>query len=130
MEKTLNFQLHPSKQQYGLDTLLLLLTFLLLFPLLSWPWLLLYFLVAALWLGLLHHRGKTTKSLSYAMGQWWLVEQEKRTPMAWRTGSVRRAQLILWRYGRWPWQQLLIRPDSLAAGQYQQLLRAMASHAL
>lgn len=123
-----SFSLRPSQQQKRLDGAFLLLSLALLTPLLSFVWLL--FCAACMLVAWRFIRKQTISGeLSFRAGQWWWA-QPALQPLKWRVGSVRRHNLIIWRYGRWPWQRLLIRPDSLPAGQFQQLLRELQLHPL
>ena len=64
--------------------------------------------------------------IRFAKGTWWLdVTGSAPVSLEWRTGSVRRKNVIIWQYGKWPWQRLIIRPDSLPEGEYQRLVKAL-----
>ncbi|QQD22128.1 hypothetical protein GJQ54_10310 [Oceanospirillaceae bacterium ASx5O] len=117
--------LQPSRRQRWLDAAFMAVTLGLLWPLLSLAELAALALVwGSLWWwrqrrhwqrAYLHHDGSG----------WWLEAGGQRQPLVWRTGSSRRAGLISWRYGVWPWQRLLIRADSLPAADFQRLLKAL-----
>lgn len=113
-----------SRRQGQLDVLFAGLTLLLLWPLLSGAeWLLL--LLAAAALCYCGRRSWSPVQLGCRAGQWWWRHHGVVRPLRWRPGSVRRPGLIIWQYGRWPWQRLLIRPDSLPVGDYRRLLLAL-----
>lgn len=116
-----SFDLQGSLRQRSVD-----LAFVALSLALSWPYLtaLEWSLAALLGTLLLVSIAPSTGRLQWLpQGVWYLSTAGHRQPLTWRTGSVLRPELIIWRYGRWPWQRLLIRPDSLAAGEFRLLLR-------
>ena len=61
------------------------------------------------------------------LADWQLIRDDGScTSVRWRVGSVRRSQVLLLRYGIWPWQGLIIRPDCFANPQdYRTLMRAL-----
>lgn len=132
MESLHSFKLGSSKRQSFVEGMLLLIMVLLLWPLLSLLWAALLIVVAiGLWGWSSRQRQYRFNNLSIQLqaGRWWLLTPAPQL-MQWRTGSVRRHQLIIWRYGRWPWQRLVIYPDALAAGEFQQLQRQLALNPL
>jgi len=49
-----------------------------------------------------------------------------RLPVRWRSGSVRRADVLILEWSFWPWQRLMIRPDSLSSAEdYRRLTAAL-----
>lgn len=120
-----SFLLRPSKRQQRLDGAFVLISLLLLAPFIGWLGLFVSLALAVLIYCWQHTTQTLAGRLCWQDGQWWLVGVIPQL-LLWRVGSVRRRDLIIWRYGRWPWQRLHIRPDNLAAGQFQQLLRELA----
>lgn len=122
-----NFVVNPSPTQLQLDSLWWLLSLLLCVLLVENVWWCLALTLAAVLgvVGLYWHFQRQTAVVLYQQAGHWYLNQRQALP--WRTGSVKRASVIIWQYGRWPWQRLYIRPDSLAAGQYRELLVALAS---
>ena len=120
------WDLKRSKRQGWLNVGFMVLTGALLWPYLNaieWAAVLLLWSALSLWVG---RRSWRQARLRYAQQTWWLdIEQRPPQRLLWRVGSVRRQQLIIWKYGIWPWQRLLIRPDSLPAGDFQRLLKAL-----
>lgn len=114
----------PSRQQKITEAVLVLVTLLMLQPLLNWPELALLLVLLALFL-LALWRGRQTVELRYNHSQWYLKNTHINKSIQWRTGSVRRKNLIIWRYGVWPWQRVVIYPDSLPQGEFRLLLKAL-----
>lgn len=118
--------LYRSKRQGWLNVGFMLLSAALLWPYLSaveWAAVLLLWSALSLWVG---RRRWRQARLRYAQQSWWLdIDQRPPLRLVWRAGSVRRRHLIIWQYGRWPWQRLLIRPDSLPAGEFSRLVKAL-----
>jgi len=42
---------------------------------------------------------------------WWVLQRNQKVPVSFRSGSIRRRQLIVLVWGFWPWQVIIIRPD-------------------
>ena len=42
---------------------------------------------------------------------WWVLQRNQKVPVSFRSGSIRRRQLIVLVLGFWPWQVIIIRPD-------------------
>lgn len=126
MEKLNSWTLYPSKQQSYWEVLLLLLTMAMLWPFLniiSWLVLLVLFSVVAIFAW---RQRQNLRVLMQQENHWWLLQNLTKTELQWRTGSVRSKNLIIWRYGKWPWQRLIIHPDSVSKAEYQQLLYQLA----
>lgn len=117
------WRLHPSRYQRRLDGAFLLLAVALLWPLLSvTEWLLCLIALALLWCVI---QRKTVLRLRFDGQYWWLIRDENARMIRWRSGSIRRRDLIIVRWGFWPWQALMIRPDSLShVDEFRQLQRA------
>lgn len=116
--------IQPSRQQKITEAALVLVSLLILQPLLSWPVLALLFVVLYSFLILMWCTRKSVE-LQRNPSSWQLKNNHKITSIQWRTGSVRRKNLIIWRYGFWPWQRLVIYPDSVAEGEFRLLLKAL-----
>src|SRR5690554_6290699 len=70
-------------------------------------------------------RTRKTVELQRNPSSWHLKKDSVIHSIQWRAGSVRRKNLIIWRYGFWPWQRLVIYPDSVAEGEFRLLLKAL-----
>lgn len=114
-----------SLRQNGYNAAFCLLSLAMLWPYLAWFYelaLLLFFSAQLLWMA----RPQTAQLYLTAQGFYWQRAHKPVQSLPWRVGSVRRKDLIIWRYGVWPWQRLLLRPDSLEEGAFAELLRALA----
>ena len=121
---TQQWQISPSPFQTRLTALFLLCSWLLLTPLFSWITLgLLALIFITSFLGWYQHL--SPKVISHS-SQGWRLHQSTTRPLYWRAGSIKRPKLILWKYGVWPWQCLIIRPDSVATNEFTQLQRLLA----
>lgn len=126
MEKLTNWPLYPAKQQSYWEALLLMLTLLLIWPFLSavvWCAIALCLSAVAGWQW---RQRQQVRILQWQAPQWILIVEGRRRELIWRSGSVRRKHLIIWRYGFWPWQRLIIRPDNLPNGAFRTLLSQLA----
>lgn len=57
---------------------------------------------------------------------WWLEHAGQRQALRFYPGSVRRRQLVILRTSRWPWQSLVIHPDSVqTADDFRRLKAAL-----
>src|SRR5690554_1021807 len=56
---------------------------------------------------------------------WHLRHHSLIRDIQWRSGSVRRKSLVIWRYGTWPWQRVVVYPDSVKRGEFRLLLKAL-----
>ncbi|MEN9463952.1 MAG: hypothetical protein RL217_133 [Pseudomonadota bacterium] len=120
-----SWMLRTSIRQNGYNAAFCLLSLAMLWPYLAWfYWLTLLLLFSALlvWLA----RPQRTQLYLTAQGFYWQRAGKTVQNLPWRVGSVRRNDVIIWHYGFWPWQRLIIRPDSLAVGEFGELLRALA----
>ena len=114
MPVTAEWSLRPSRRQQRLNRLLLLV--LAVFLLLLLP--LFQATVAAGLAALLLWRpvAMPVSRLGVDAQGWWLQRQEgTRHYVQWRSGSVRRRDLVLLNWSVWPWHSLLIRRDSLGS---------------
>lgn len=124
------WSIRPSKQQRYRDGIALFLIILLSLPYLWYQWLsqgqtvwlgvgliVLVVFIVRVWYQSV--RDKAIYTLGYRQEklqrQWWLARAGHRQDIHIRSGSIRRANFIQLRYGHWPWQVLLIRPDSLTS---------------
>ena len=117
--------LQPSRRQRWLDAAFMAVTLGLLWPLLQPVELA---AVTVLWVTFYVWRQRRrwrSAYLHHDASGWWLEAAGVRSALRWRHGSVRRAGVIHWRYGVWPWQRLLIRPDSLPPGEFPRLVKAL-----
>lgn len=119
-----NWTIRPSCQQKITETLLLAVSLLILQPLLGWLELGLLFVLLVLFISVLW-RGRQAVELRCHQSQWYLNNARINKSIHWRAGSVRRKNLIIWRYGFWPWQRLVVYPDSLPQGEFRLLLKAL-----
>lgn len=116
--------IQPSRQQKYTETALLVITVLILQPLLGgwvlgWVSMALSLMLIILW------RLRKSVTLQRLPSAWHLKQQQRIQSIQWRTGSLRRKNLVIWRYGAWPWQRVVVYPDSLPKGQFRLLLRAL-----
>ena len=112
-------------RQNGYNAAFCLISLAMLWPYLAWFYwlmLLLFLSVLLLWLA----RPQRAQLHVTAQGFYWQRTGKAVQSLPWRVGSVRRKEVIIWRYGCWSWQRLIIRPDSLEAGDFGELLRALA----
>ena len=109
--------LRPSFQQVRLDAAALSTGSCLLFLLLPFTWWL-SLLLAALgallsWQFARQVRTPVDRFGCNASG-WWIMVRGERQAVRWRSGSIRRYELVRLQWGFWPWQHILVRADSLA----------------
>ncbi len=116
--------IQPARQQKHTEAALVFVSILILQPLLSWLTLVLVSAFLVLFL-LTLWRARKTVELQRHPTVWHLKINHQIKSIQWRTGSVRRKDLIIWRYGFWPWQRLVIYPDSVAEGEFRLLLKAL-----
>lgn len=116
--------IQPSRQQKISEAALVLVSLLILQPLLNWPALALLLVTLYSFL-ILMWRTRKTVELQRNPSSWHLKKDSVIHSIQWRAGSVRRKNLIIWRYGFWPWQRLVIYPDSVAEGEFRLLLKAL-----
>lgn len=120
-----SWTLRTSMRQNGYNAAFCLISLAMLWPYLAWfYWLTLLLLLSVLLLWLA--RPQRAQLHVTAQGFYWQRTGKAVQSLPWRVGSVRRKEVIIWRYGCWPWQRLIIRPDSLEAGDFGELLRALA----
>lgn len=63
------------------------------------------------------------QALGIDNGQWWIQQNQRRLNVQWRSGW-RRSDLLVLRYGRWPWQALVVRRQHLASAEAFRQLKA------
>lgn len=136
-----SWTISPSTYQRRLDCTAALLLFLLLAFMGSafWPsitaqlgWLVFAFFLAVLFVGTYLWRGARHSDsavwiMHYDEQGWWRdVGDGYWRPIRLHAGSVKRPELVIWQYGRWPWQRWLLRPDSFSSpAEFQQLRRLL-----
>lgn len=116
--------IRPSRQQKITEAALVLVSLLILQPLLSWFWLGLLCVFLVLFL-LILWRSRSNIELQRHHSSWLIKHHRTIRDIQWRAGSVRRKSLIIWRYGLWPWQRVVIYPDSLEGDEFRLLLKAL-----
>lgn len=125
MPATAEWVLQSSRRQRRLDGVFLLVSLLILVWLLP----LLWWLCAAFFLLVLTALGwrqPVVRKLGYDSRGWWFEYRGRRLPVRWRSGSVRRADVLILEWSFWPWQRLMIRPDSLSSAEdYRRLTAAL-----
>ena len=119
-----NWVIYPSKQQKITECALVLVGLLILAPVLS------VFALSAsavcffLFLFILWRQRSVIELQRYPTS-WHLRHHSLIRDIQWRSGSVRRKSLVIWRYGKWPWQRVVIYPDSVRQGEFRLLLKAL-----
>lgn len=75
---------------------------------------------------LLGWRRFSVHKIGYDRRGWWLEQNGRKARVRWRYGSVRRADVLILEWSFWPWQRLMIRPDSLSSAEdYRRLTAAL-----
>ncbi|MCD8520827.1 MAG: hypothetical protein LRY66_09900 [Saccharospirillaceae bacterium] len=112
MPASAEWLLRPSARQRWLDAAFVLVVVLLLSGLLPLSgWVLSGMLLSALML--LGWRRFSVHKIGCDRRGWWLEQHGRRVRVRWRYGSVRRADVLILEWSFWPWQRLMIRPDSV-----------------
>ena len=125
MPASAEWLLQPSRRQRWLDGAFLLMVLLLLGCLLSpLGWAISSVLLLSLML--LGWRRFAVHKIGYDRRGWWLEQRGRKLRVRWRYGSVRRADVLILEWAFWPWQRLMIRPDSVdSAEDYRRLTAAL-----
>ncbi|TVV43041.1 hypothetical protein [Thalassolituus sp. C2-1] len=124
MPVTAEWLLQPSGRQRWLDGAFLLsalLIFSWLLPPLWWGVVAVFLLLLMLW----GWRKPAVRRLGCDSRGWWLEYHGCKLSVRWRHGSVRRADVLILEWSFWPWQRLMIRPDSLGSAEDYRRLTAV-----
>ncbi|WP_320820791.1 hypothetical protein [Thalassolituus sp.] len=109
--------LRPSLQQRRLDFAALLVgscLLLVLLPLSWWFSLMIALAVAFLSWRFAQRMQVSVERIGCDARGWWILVGGQRHWVRWRSGSIRRYELVRLQWGFWPWQHILVRADSLA----------------
>jgi len=130
MRASAEWRIAPSRSQPWRDYGALLLLLLAVYLQLPWHPLLCLLILApvAAVAGLVLRWQPEVSALGYQLQhntpQWWLELDGKRYRVRWRDGCVRRRDYLILHWSWWPWQRLIIRPDSCVSREEFRRLKA------
>jgi toxin CptA len=107
--------LRPSLQQRRLDYAALFVGACLLFVLLPLPWWFAFIIAVAFAFSNWHFAQRMqvpVERIGRDARGWWILVRGHRRAVRWRSGSIRRYELVRLQWGFWPWQHILVRADS------------------
>lgn len=128
------WHLKPSRQQARYDGLAMILISALIWPFLPFSMMwhhivcVAALLVGMCWLHRMSQRRQQISRIGYRLEGllpvWWLEINGKLVDLTIRSGSRRQVDLVVLRYGRWPWCRLLLRADSVSSNDDFRRLKA------